>query len=168
MFEFTESIEIKAPAARVWKHLADIKRWWLPSNPEHISLEVRSADKTIQVGTEILFAERVAGIRGEAAGRVTRLIPGTEATWEGVAEYRYSGLRLPIQEGVSWRVEGDAAMAKLSAHVWANFPANAWGRFVEWYAKAFLKVIERDRQHARCELEYLKRVIEATGSRLLC
>jgi hypothetical protein len=48
----------------------------------------------------------------------------------------------------------------LSAHVWARFPAGAIGRFLEWHSLRILHIIERDRKHARCELEYLKRVIE--------
>jgi len=48
----------------------------------------------------------------------------------------------------------------LSATVWAQFPSNLFGRFVEWCIVRLLNVIDRDREHARCELEYLKRIIE--------
>ncbi|HKR30645.1 MAG TPA: hypothetical protein VJT08_09210, partial [Terriglobales bacterium] len=51
----------------------------------------------------------------------------------------------------------------LSAHVWARFRTGAFGRFLECYSVHILHITERDRKHARCELEYLKRVIEACG-----
>lgn len=163
MFEFTEAIRIEAPRARVWALLADVQRWWLPSNPEHIGLEVRSPDGAIGPGTEIVFEERVAGIRGRAQGRVTRLVPGTEAAWEGVADYRHLGFGFRIREGVAWRVEGAGESSELSARVWAAFPSGLFGRLLEWYARIFLRVVERDRAHARRELEYLKRALEGAG-----
>jgi hypothetical protein len=160
MFEFTESIQIEAPPDHVWELLTDVECWWPPSNPEHIGIEVRSADKSIGVGTEIVFEERVAGIRCRAQGSVTRLIPGIEVAWEGMAKYRYMGFEFRIREGVSWRVDGDGEPSQLSAHVWAEFPSSILGRLLEWYARSFLNVVDRDREHARRELEYLKSAVE--------
>lgn len=40
------------------------------------------------------------------------------------------------------------------------YHAGAFGRFFEWYSVRILHIIERDRQHARCELEYLRHLIE--------
>jgi hypothetical protein len=166
VFEFTESIMIAAPATATWKVLADVERWWMPSNPEHIRMEVRSQGKPMDVGTEVVFEERVAGIKGRAEGVITQLNPGEQATWEGTAVYRYFGLRFRIHEGVSWRVERHGESSKLSARVWAEFPATTVGRILEWYAKSVLNVVERDREHARRELEYLKGVIEGAGTRV--
>ena len=160
MFEFTESIRIEAPADQVWEQLADIERWWMLSNPEHSSIQVQSSDKPIGAGTEVVFEERVAGIPGRAEGRITRWIPGTEATWEGEAAYQYVGFCFHIREGVSWRVEGRGDTATLSARVWAHYPPGVLGRLLEWYTKTVLNVVERDREHARRELVYLKSVIE--------
>ena len=160
MFEFTESIMIEAPSDTVWIYLANVEQWWPPSNQEHIRIEVRSENKPVDVGTEIVFEESVAGIKGRAEGRITRWISGSEATWEGIAVYRYMGISFQIREGVSWRVEAQGETSKLSARVWAEFPPGVFGRFLEWYTKTLLNVVERDREHARRELEYLKSSIE--------
>jgi hypothetical protein len=45
-FEFTESIRIEAPPAAVGEHIADVERWWLASNPEHIRIDVRGAGES--------------------------------------------------------------------------------------------------------------------------
>jgi len=47
--------------------------------------------------------------------------------------------------------------------VWAEFPAGIIGRLLEWYAKSLLNIVDRDREHARRELEYLKAAIEGAG-----
>jgi hypothetical protein len=159
VFEFAESISITATRSEIWRRMVNIEQWWPPSNPEHTSIGVRPAGAHIQAGTEIVFEERVAGIKGRAAGSITKWIPESEATWEGDAVYRYFGIPLRVQEGVSWLIEGSDEASTLSAHVWARFPSSVFGRLLEWYAKTFLSVVERDRQHARRELEYLKSII---------
>jgi hypothetical protein len=166
MFQFTESVAIAARPDQIWETLVDIEKWWPDSNPEHIGIEVRNSGKPIDVGTEIVFAEYVAGIKGQAAGSITRLIPGREATWEGAAVYRYYGIRIRVREGVSWLVESQGNTSILSARVWARFPSTFFGRLVEWYTVRLLHVIDRDREHARCELEYLKRVMEDNNQNL--
>lgn len=163
MFEFTEAVSIRATAENVWSRLSDLGSWWLESNPEHISLEIGSPDKRVAVGTEIAFKERVAGIKASASGTVISLMPGVAATWEGAAKYRHLGFDLTIHEGVTWRIEPNMSNSTLSAHVWARFPAGAFGRFVEWYSTCILHVIDLDRRHARRELEYLKHLIERAG-----
>jgi hypothetical protein len=161
MFEFTESIHIEAPPADVWEHIANVEGWWLASNPEHIRIEISGPESAISLGSKIVFEERVAGIRGKAEGRVTGWDPGTEVTWEGIANYRYLGFTMPIREGVSWRVGSDDQGAQLSANVWAKFPQSLAGKLFEWYAKTILDVVQRDREHARRELEYLRSAIES-------
>lgn len=163
MFRFTESVRVDAPAENVWKRLTDIERWWLPSNPEHIRLDVQTCGQPIGVGTKISFEERVAGLRGRAEGEITKWTPGEEAAWQGEAEYRHLGFRFRIREGVSWRVGSDSRASILSAQVWAKFPSSIFGRFLEWYAKSLLNVVNRDREHARRELEYLKNEIEQSN-----
>lgn len=164
MFEFTEAIEIAAPPAVVWEQLADVEAWWPPSNPEHSGIEVRAGEKPIGVGTPVVFEERVAGIPGRAEGTITRWVPGTEARWEGTARYRYLGIHFDVREGVSWRIEAQGKAVKLSARVWAVFSPTLFGRFLEWYATRVLDVVARDREHARHELRYLKRVIEGRSA----
>lgn len=161
MFEFTEAIRIEAPAWQVWQRLLELEQWWLPSNPDHIGIEVRSEGKPIEPGTEIVFRERVAGVESHAEGMITQLVHGEEATWEGIAVYKYLGVRFNIHEGVSWKVAHDGNTSRLSASVWARFPAGVAGRILEWYAKSFLDIVRKDRQHARRELDYLKHESEA-------
>lgn len=122
MFEFTETISIDAQPGQVRQLLSDVERWWPPSNPEHIGIEVRSSDKSIRAGTPVIFEERVAGVSARAEGAITRLIPEAEATWEGVAVYRYWIFRFKIHEGVSWRLSADGTSSKLSVKVWARLP----------------------------------------------
>jgi hypothetical protein len=50
---------------------------------------------------------------------------------------------------------------RVSARVWAVFPAGLVGRMLEWTFEHVLPGIERDREHARTELRYLQRTIEA-------
>jgi hypothetical protein len=163
MFQFTESIAISSRPDEIWETLVDIEKWWPPSNPEHIGIDVRSAGKPIGEGTEIYFEERVAGIKGKATGLITKWIPEQEARWEGTSVYRYYGIPIRIREGVSWSIESRGYGSMLSASVWAHFPTNLFGRLAEWYTVKLLNVIDRDREHARCELEYLKAVIENRG-----
>jgi len=161
MFAFTESVHIGAPAPAIWEALSDLERWWMPSNPDHIELTLPEPCRGIGPGTPVAFAERIAGIPGDATGTITEWTPGREVTWEGEARYRYLGLRFRVREGVTWRLDDDGGGATLSAHVWAAFPRGIRGRLVEWYATHCLDVVEQDRAHARHELQYLKARIEA-------
>ena len=160
MFEFVETVRVHAPPADVWKVLVDVRRWWLASNPDHSSLEIRSTGEPIGVGTQILFVERVAGIPGRAEGAITQWVEGRAVTWQGVAVYRHRGITITIEEGVTWTLSSSNGYAELSARVWALFPRNLIGRLGEWYFKHVLNGVERDREHARRELEYVKATIE--------
>lgn len=164
MFEFTESIAISRHPTKIWDCLVDVEKWWPPSNPEHIGIEVRSSGKPIGVGTEITFKERVGGIEGCAAGSITSWVTGREATWEGEAVYRYRGIPIRIVEGVCWSIQERGSSSMLSARVWAKFPETVFGCVLEWYAVNIMNIVDRDRAHARCELEYLKGVIEGASS----
>ena len=161
MFEFIESIMIEASPDKVWNYLEDVEKWWLASNPEHIHLEVLSPNSSIGLNTNIVFEERVAGINGQAQGTITQFDPGTQITWEGQTIYNHLGFSLEVHEGVSWLVESDEQGTQLSAHTWAEFPSSLGGRFFDWYAKAILDVVDKDREHARQELQYLKSAIES-------
>lgn len=161
MLSFTESVTIGARPKVIWGYLVDLEHWWVASNPEHIWLEIQSADKSVAQGTEIHFEERVAGVRATAEGRIVSLHPEVEATWEGEAVYRYLGFRIPIQEGVKWRLAGMSGdLTIVSVSVWAEFPKGLFGGLMEWHAKKHLDVEERDREHTRRELNYLKEVVE--------
>lgn len=162
MFEFTESILIHAPAAAVWRAVQDVRRWWPPSNPDHDSLEAQDSDGVLRVGSRVRIREKIAGISGEATGTITELQPGSLVTWEAPqARYRLFGIPVIIAEGVTWRVEQrDAESTMVSARVWALFPSGAWGRLVSNLFTRMLNGIDKDREHTRTELRYLKRMIE--------
>jgi hypothetical protein len=163
MFEFTESISILAPPPAVWEFLRDVEGWWPASNPEHDSIERLDDRDVLEVGAQLRIREKVAGIPGVATGTITRVAPGSAITWEAPeARYKWFGLSFTVGEGVTWRVEpgDDDKSAIVSAHVWATFPPGVPGRLLE-FGFRMLGGVEKDREHARVELRYLKRVIEA-------
>ena len=163
MFEFTETITVDASPSTVWNVMTDLEGWWPPSNPEHESLE-RLDDRGIEVGAQIRIREKVAGIPCVADGQITRVDPMSTVTWEARAQYKCLGVSVPIGEGVTWRIQsGDRDATQVSAHVWATYPHGLFGRFVGFVFTRLLNGIEKDREHARTELLYLKRVIEASA-----
>lgn len=166
MFEFTESVRVEAAHQQVWDVLRDIDNWWLASNGEHEDLEHLDDRPVTEVGAKLRIREKIGGIPGEAVGVITAVEPGSAVTWEADATYRWLGLlSVPVQEGVTWRVRphGDAA-TEVSARVWASFPGTGIGRLAAFAFTHLLNGVAKDRQHARTELEYLKRVIEDDGS----
>ncbi|WP_144009266.1 hypothetical protein [Enemella evansiae] len=131
------------------------------ANPEHESLE-RLDDKGISVGARLRIREKVAGVPGEYIGELTRVEELSAVTMEApAARYRLFGIPFTVGEGVTWRIEPMRDHAsRISARVWATFPAGLLGRAVEWIFVHLLNGIERDREHARVELRHLKRIIE--------
>lgn len=164
MFEFTESVVIAVSPRAVWDVLQDLESWWSASNPEHESIE-RLDDGGIRVGAVFQVRERVAGVAGEAVGQITRVDPVAAVTWDVPhARYRLLGVPFTIGEGVTWRVQSEPDGAtRLSAHVWATSPG-PFGWLVEWIFTYPLRGVEKDREHARTELRYLKRVLEAIST----
>ena len=173
MLDFTESILIEAPPTHVWAALLDIEQWWPASNPEHESIErLAHADQVthdgepveIGRGTQFRIRERIAGIPGEGVGVVTDIDPGRAVTWEADRmRYRLYGVPFTIAEGVTWRVDPrECEKSLLIARVWAKFPAGVLGRLLWLVLAHLLDGVEKDRRHARVELEYLKEAIEST------
>lgn len=161
MFTFTESVTIQAPPAAVWDRLCDLEGWWPASNPEHESLE-RLDDRGVSPGARLRIREKIAGVPGEAIGEITRVEPGTAVTWEApAARYRWFGIPFTIGEGVTWRIAPDGERAtRLSARVWARFPAGVLGRVLQALFTGVLNGVERDREHTRYELRYLKNELD--------
>jgi carbon monoxide dehydrogenase subunit G len=48
MFEISPSVRIDAPPGAVWAFLIDVEGWWVPSSPEHESIEVLSDDDVLR------------------------------------------------------------------------------------------------------------------------
>ncbi len=161
MFEFTESVVIAAPPPVVWDVLHDLENWWPASNPEHESIK-RLDDGGNQVGAELRVRERIAGVPGDAVGAITRVDPQVALTLEAPnARYRILGVSFTIGEGVTWTVQPEPDGAtRLSAHVWATFPG-AFGWLLQWMLTHLFRGVEKDREHARTELKYLKDILEA-------
>ena len=161
MFEFSESIVVAAPVAHVWSVLSDIDRWWLASNPEHDSLEHLDSLPATQVGARLRIREKIGGIPGVAVGTITAVQPGEAVTWEAAARYRWLGISLRVNEGVTWRVERSGeSTTRVSARVWAVFPSHPLGRIASFAFTHVLDGIEKDREHTRKELAYLKAIVE--------
>lgn len=160
MFEFTESIVIDESPDRVWEVMRDVDKWWLPSNPEHISLEHLDDRPATEVGARLRIRERVAGIPADAVGTITAVEEGSAVTWDANARYRLLGLSVDVGEGVTWRIQREASSSVVSANVWATFPPGIFGTVVAFVFTRLLDGIAKDREHARTELRYLKRVIE--------
>lgn len=162
MFEISPSVRVDAPPETVWASLVDVETWWVPSNPEHDAIEVLSDHDSLREGTRLRVEERVAGLPGVAEGPVTEFVPGERITWEAPGtRYRFLGLTITVDEGVTWSVEPDGDGTVLTAHVWARFPDTAFGTLAEWVVVTLLDGVERDYEHAMRELEYLKRQVES-------
>lgn len=161
MVEIKQKLIIEAPPDVVWEHLIDVKEWWLDSNPDHIDLEIKSADQKIRAGTRMLIRERIAGILGEALGEISEFVEGEKVIWESnKATYQYLGIRFSVREGVSWQIEPVDKGSELTAHVWAHFPKGFFGRILEWWFKHIIDGVSKDREHAMTELRFLKTRIE--------
>jgi hypothetical protein len=162
MYEFTETILVEAPPTRAWEVMSDIESWWPAANPEHVSMKPFD-DSGVRVGAQFEVCEKVAGIPGEAVRIITVVKPGLAVTWEAPeARYRWYGIPMTISEGVSWRIEQreDQGNTQVSARVWVEFRLGILGSACRWAFVRLLNGIEKDREHARTELRYLKRLIE--------
>ncbi|WP_396926364.1 SRPBCC family protein [Mycolicibacterium sp.] len=162
MFEFTEAVDVAASAAQTWDALKDIDGWWIDSNPEHQVLEHLDDRAVTEVGATLRIREKIGGIPGEAVGTITAVEPGRAVSWEADARYQWIGISIPVREGVTWQVEPRGTDGcTLSATVWAQFPGTGLGRAASFAFRRLLGGIEKDRIHARVELLYLKKAIEA-------
>lgn len=161
----TARVEIAAPPAAIWKLLVNPEAWWVASNPEeHESLRILGDDRRLRPGTQLRIREKVAGIPCVAEGPIRAMDEGRRLSWSAHAVYRLLGVRFPIEEGVTWRVRPLPAGSELSAHVWADFPADWRGRLARWLFLGPLRGERRDRQHAMKELRYLKQRVEAEAA----
>src|SRR5256712_10921236 len=154
MFEFEESVSIDAPVSDVWKFVTDVSRWWLPRAPTTL-LQLRTAKGLLGLGDEVGFEEWVGGNRGEARGTITEWTQGRAVTWEGEATYRYFGVRIRIEESVTWRVQPRSGGSGLSARGGAGVPPGVFGRLAEGYAGAVLPIVGKGRQHRPPGTDYL-------------
>lgn len=164
MFDFAETVLIAAPHREVWALLSDIDCWWLASNPDHASLEHLDSLAPTDLGARMRIREKIGGIPGTADGLITAVEPGTAVTWEAEARYGWFGLSIRVIEGVTWRVEPQSdSMTRVSARVWAIFGSNVVGRLAAFAFVHLLNGVEKDREHTRTELRFLKQRIESSS-----
>lgn len=162
MYKIHPSIVIWASIDDIWNYLVDIESWWIQSNPEHELLEILSNEDTLQEGTQIRIKERIAGIPGNATGEITEFSPNHYITWESRnATYQFYRFSITVEEGVTWILTPKQQATELTAHVWASFPETPSGRLTELIFKHILNGVEKDRQHAMQELEYIKQSVES-------
>lgn len=77
--------------------------------------------------------------------------------------YRILAVPFTISEGVTWRVDPDGPdHCRVSAHVSARFPTGPVGRLLWILFTRVLDDINKDRRHARTELEYLNAIWAGT------
>lgn len=160
MFRFIAKVHVHVEQERAWNYLPRVEQWWLPSNPEHESLQILSEDKRMREGLRIRIQERIAGIPGIAEGTISQIEPGKSVTWQAQAIYRLWLIRVPVQEGVTWAVQPVGEGCELSAEVWAEFPHSFSGKSWAWIFVHLLNGAQKDYDHALYELNYLKEQLE--------
>jgi len=161
VYEIVIELEITVPPRAVWNYLIDVSRWWPVSNPEHVSIEVFSADGRIGSGACIHLVERIAGVPGEAEGVVRSFVEEERVTWTSDrCVYRYRGVPVHVEEGGEWRLAPIDGGTRLTFRGWARFSSGPFGRLAEWYFKRVLHGVELDYAHSLRELLYVKKAIE--------
>jgi len=167
VYEIVIEQTITVPPQAVWDYLIDVSRWWPVSNPEHVSIEVLSADGTIEPGARIRLVERIAGVPGEAEGAIRSLVEGELVTWTSDrCVYHYRGVPVHVEEGGEWRLASVDGGTRLAFRGWARFPPGPFGRLTEWYFKRVLHGVELDYAHSLRELLYVKKALEQGAGQL--
>jgi uncharacterized membrane protein len=116
MSTFSVSIDIAAPAARVWTVMSDVDRWheWTPS----ITSVTRVDGRPLQIGTHVVIRQpRFPAARWT----VTTLVPGERSAWTSKAP----GLRVIGTHAVAATEEG--ARATLAIEIEGPF-GGLWER----------------------------------------
>jgi len=167
MFEIKAKTVINAPLEKVWEFMKNVKGWWPSSNPQHIDMQILSQDEEIKKGTQIKLKEKIAGVPGEAVGEISDFVDMQKVTWQSRnAVYSLYGVKVVVEEGVTWSLESGENGVELSARVWARFPDTFKGRAMEWVFKNILDGERKDYEHAKKELEYIKDKVESGQGRV--
>jgi uncharacterized membrane protein len=131
MRKFTISIDIAAPAERVWQVMSDIDRWheWTPS----ITSVKRLGGSTFAVGSRALIRQPRFP---PALWKVTSIEPGRSFTWESVAP----GVRVVGHHQVEPINSGSRAALSLELHgifggLFGRMTRNITERYIDYEAK---------------------------------
>jgi uncharacterized protein YndB with AHSA1/START domain len=158
-YSLEATVEIGAPAARVWALLIDPERWWMEAHDAHVAMQAPSG--RLAEGGRWVMLERVAGVLGVADGRITACEESRLLTWHApTATYRFLAIPVKVDERITWTVEPSDGRTRLSLQATDSFGAGPSGRAVAWVFERLLGGVRRDTVHAMRELGYLRRRLE--------
>jgi uncharacterized membrane protein len=131
MTTFSLTIDIAAPAERVWQVMSDIDRWheWTPS----ITSIRRLGDRPLAVGTRAIVRQPKFP---PALWKVTAVEPGKSFTWVSVAP----GMRVVGHHQVEWAGSGSRATLTLTYYgmigrLFARLTREITERYIAFEAK---------------------------------
>jgi uncharacterized protein YndB with AHSA1/START domain len=138
MRHFSITVDIAAPADRVWAVMSDVERWheWTPSITR-VTLLRKGA---LAVGSRALVRQPKFP---PALWRVTDLVPGRSFTWVSVAP----GLRVVGRHTVEPTADGSRAVLDLELH---GLFGGLWGRLTRGITERYI-AYEAAGLKARCE-----------------
>lgn len=161
MVHFSATQHIAAPREAVWNHLTTIGTWWLPSIPEHDSLEIASTAEGLRSGMRIRLRERLRNIPAEAEGVIREVSPNRSITWEVVSTCRLFGRKVPVREGVTWNVRRGPGGTELEVYVWRDFSQTWRGRLFELFSRNTRQSERTDYARVTGELDTIKELLES-------
>jgi uncharacterized protein YndB with AHSA1/START domain len=126
MRHFSITVDIAAPADRVWAVMSDVERWheWTPSITR-VTLLRKGA---FAVGSRALVRQPKFP---PALWRVTELVPGRSFTWVSVAP----GLRVVGRHTVEPTADGSRAVLDLELH---GLFGGLWGRLTRGITERYI------------------------------
>ena len=126
MRHFSITVDIAAPADRVWAVMSDVERWheWTPSITR-VTLLRKGA---LAVGSRALVRQPKFP---PALWRVTELVPGRSFTWVSVAP----GLRVIGRHAVELTVNGTRAVLTLELK---GMVGGLWGRLTRGITERYV------------------------------
>ena len=126
MRHFSITVDIAAPADRVWAVMSDVERWheWTPSITR-VTLLRKGA---LAVGSRALVRQPKFP---PALWRVTELVPGRSFTWVSVAP----GLRVIGRHAVELTVNGTRAVLTLELK---GMVGGLWGRLTRGITERYI------------------------------
>jgi len=96
MIQDQQSTLIEAPPEVVWKTISDFENSYVF---EHEDVEILSDDKTLRDGLRFTEKERIGGILASVEAEVFDVVPNSRYSFRGHADYHFSGLKIPIEQG---------------------------------------------------------------------
>jgi len=129
-FDFAETIRIDARRDRVGQPGRHRRLVAAPPTPTTTASNASTPATASPSGPDSASGRRSPELQGRGSVRSPASDSGTSVTWEAPRmRYRLGRVPFTISEGVTWRVAPNGPdRCRLSAHVWARFPAGPVGR----------------------------------------